>query len=130
MSLLDEFCFLIGNNSVLLKAYTEPNHRKIISSKGYLNSSKVRETSIKLIGDNMLGSITRHGGIPSHVFTDEVFFGKTHAVKFLTTNLIRKNSLQDMEKLKHTPTEMQSLAYMINHHLPIALEPVLPVGSF
>lgn len=86
MSLLDEFCFLIGNNSVLLKAYTEPNHRKIISSKGYLNSSKVRETSIKLIGDNMLGSITRHGGIPSHVFTDEVFLanacGKVFDHKF------------------------------------------------
>ena len=86
MSLLDEFCFLIGNNNILLQANTKRNTRKIISSKSYFNSYKSRETFIKLIGDNMFGTITRHGGIPSHVFDDSIFManacGKAFNQKF------------------------------------------------
>lgn len=72
MSLVDEFCFLIGKNEILLKS-KKPNRRKIISSKSYFNSYKSRKLFIKLLGDNFSGKITRHGGIPSNVFAEEVF---------------------------------------------------------
>ena len=72
MSLIDEFCFLIGKNEILLNS-NKANKREIISSKSYFNSYKSRELLIKLLGDNLSGKITRHGGIPSNVFAEEVF---------------------------------------------------------
>jgi len=82
MSLLDEFCLLIENKNILLKYKTKKSTRKLFSSKSYFNSIKSRETFIKLIGDDMSGTITRHGGIPSHIFTEEAFISKACGKQF------------------------------------------------
>lgn len=73
MALLDEFCFLIDRKDILLNKKSTVNKRKIISSKSYFNSFRARSFFIRCLGDDMSGVITRHGGIPSSVFTDEAF---------------------------------------------------------